>query len=140
MGNCNIFTVLPIKGGENLSSRELTATSFPWIGFNQAIVPLLSLYNFDGILEDDCLVLNVGFEVVSIDTCSMVKELINVLQSGFSLGDMTSNSLMDIINQWLIESSTHGKFVVNQLAIDKVSLSSKTLRYHGEVETLYLHM
>ena len=125
------ITILSNKVDGYVHWREFTATSFLSIRFNQVRVPLLSLYNFDRTLKVDYFVLNVGFEAMYIEICSIIRGLMNVLQGRFSLGDMPINSLMDIIDQWFIESSTHGKFVIVQLTIDKVSFLPKVLSYHG---------
>ena len=58
----------------------------------------------------------------------------------FDPGDMATNSLVDVTNQWLIESITHGKFIIVQLAIDKVSFSSRIRSYHSEIEKFDLPM
>ena len=53
---------------------------------------------------------------------------------------MKVNSFVDAIDQWPITLITHGKLLVDQLAIDKVSFLPKILGYHGDIEELSLPM
>ena len=72
--------ILSTKGDESFPWIKLTVTSFLSIRFSYTSVPLLSSTNFDGMLQVDYFVLNVGFETMIVETCLMVKGLINVLQ------------------------------------------------------------